>query len=82
MVERCLEYDKGRRFILDECVSSSPMYCDRFRPVIRYTADAIGPNGVRLAVDAQIIYLSKINFLLKKFIEGNAYGNNTTSKSD
>lgn len=73
-VERCVEYVPGRQFVVDVCVLSSPMYCDRFRPIVRYTGERLSATDVKLTIDYQIIYISKVNFMLKTFIERSARG--------
>eukprot|EP00210_Caulerpa_lentillifera_P001029 g992.t1 len=71
-VERCRSFTSGKQFIFEVCVLSSPMYCDRFRPIVKYTATSMTPNRCCLSVDYQIMYISKVNFVLRRFIEGSA----------
>ena len=53
---------------------STPMYCDKFRPINLYQVNALGDDKCTMRVDYQIVYISNINFVLRTFIEKNARG--------
>jgi len=59
----------GRLYIIEGCVSTNATYGDSFRPLTLYRLEASEAGGTLLTVSARIIFVRRINPLIRALID-------------
>ena len=64
-----MEASPGQRYVLETVVATTATYGDTFRPVVRHSLAAAGPGSARLQVSVALVFVAKVNGLVKGMIE-------------
>ncbi len=59
----------GRLYMIEGCVSTNATYGDSFRPLTMYRLEASEAGGTLLTVSARIIFVRRINPLIRALID-------------